>query len=140
MRKEITTQIEIAATPESVWKILTDFEKYPEWNPFIHSLTENPVVGEKIEAKIQNMNFKPVVLVFDKNNEFKWLGNFLFKGLFDGEHRFQLKENPNGTTTLIQSEKFRGILVGLMTKTLDTKTIAGFNEMNQKLKELAEKG
>lgn len=138
MKKEITTKIEIAATTETVWKILTDFEKYPTWNPFIHSLHGNPVVGQKMKAKIQNMHFKPVVLVFDENREFKWRGNFLFKGLFDGKHRFQLIPNPDGTTTFVQSEKFSGILVRFMAKMLDTQTIQGFQAMNEKLKNRAE--
>jgi hypothetical protein len=138
MKKEIITQIEIDATAQSVWKILTDFDKYPEWNPFIHSLKGLPIVGQKLDARIQNMEFKPTVLVFDENKEFRWLGHFLFKGLFDGEHRFQLKENPNGTTTFTQSERFKGILVRLMAKTLDTKTTAGFHAMNEKLKLIAE--
>jgi Polyketide cyclase / dehydrase and lipid transport len=33
--KEIHTEIEINAPGESVWRALTDFAAYPEWNPFI---------------------------------------------------------------------------------------------------------
>lgn len=39
--KELFTEIEIKATPESVWQLLTDFEKYPEWNPFIRRASED---------------------------------------------------------------------------------------------------
>jgi uncharacterized protein YndB with AHSA1/START domain len=34
--KEIRSEIEIQASPEKVWKILTDLDKYQEWNPFLH--------------------------------------------------------------------------------------------------------
>lgn len=74
----------------------------------------------------------------DKNKEFKWLGSLLFKGIFDGEHKFLLTENKDGTTTFKQSENFTGILVPLFAKSLDKNTSVGFNEMNQKLKERAE--
>jgi len=58
--------------------------------------------------------------------------------LFDGEHKFELIDNANGTTTLIQSEKFSGILVPLLKKQLDDNTKRGFEAMNEKLKELVE--
>lgn len=143
MKKEIRTKILIAASPEKVWSILTDFKNYPNWNPFIKSLTGEVAVGKTIVAKLSPpnssaMTFKPKVLVFDKNKEFCWLGNLFFRGLFDGEHKFELKDNQDGTTTLIQSEKFSGILVPFLAKMLDTNTVEGFKLMNQKLKELAE--
>ncbi len=144
MAKEIITEININATPEKVWNILTDFENYPNWNPFIKSLSGNVAVGKKINVKLEppgskTMAFVPTVLAFDKNKEFRWLGHLLFKGLFDGEHSFQITDNGNGTTTLKQSEKFNGVLIPLFKKMLDTNTVDGFNQMNQKLKELAEK-
>ena len=66
------------------------------------------------------------------------MGHLLFPGLFDGEHKFELVDNHDGTTTFIQSEIFKGILVPLFNKMLDTNTVNGFNLMNQKLKELSE--
>ena len=32
--KELRTQIEINATPERVWDVLTAFDRFSEWNPF----------------------------------------------------------------------------------------------------------
>ena len=144
MAKEIKTEILINASPEKVWAILIDFESYPKWNPFIKSITGNVAVGNTIVARLEppeasGMTFKPKVLSFDKNQKFSWLGHLLFPGLFDGEHQFKLIDNGNGTTTFIQSEKFQGILVPLFKKMLDVNTVNGFNQMNQKLKELAEK-
>jgi hypothetical protein len=143
MAKIINTEILIQASPDKVWAILTDFEKYPEWNPFIKSLTGIVSVGNIITVKLEppgakGMTFKPVVLAFEKNKELRWLGHLLFPGLFDGEHRFEITDNKNGTTTFRQSESFKGILVPLFNKMLDINTMDGFNMMNRKLKELAE--
>ncbi|MBP6663897.1 MAG: SRPBCC domain-containing protein [Chitinophagales bacterium] len=140
---EIKTDILINATPSKVWAILTNFDNYPNWNPFIKSITGQVAVGNKITAQIQppnssKMTFTPKVLAFETNKEFRWLGHLLFAGLFDGEHKFELIDNQNGTTTFIQTESFKGILVPLFKKTLNTNTTNGFNLMNQKLKELAE--
>lgn len=143
MSKEIKTSILINASPELVWAVLTDFNNYPNWNPFIKSIKGQPVAGQKIIARMeppeaQEMTFKPTVLAFEANKEFRWLGHLLFPGLFDGEHIFELIDNKNGTTTFHQSEKFGGILVPLFRKMLDVNTVNGFKLMNEALKERAE--
>ena len=138
MEKQIKTSITINASKEKIWKILTDFENYPEWNSFIKSVTGEVKVGNQIQIKLQGMTFKPVVLTFKENTELKWLGHLWFKGLFDGEHKFKLIDNGNGTTKFEQSENFSGILVKLFTKSLDKDTKKGFEQMNKELKLRAE--
>lgn len=143
MTKDLHTQITINASPEKVWQVLTDFNKYPEWNPFIKSLEGEMILGSKFKVKIQPpngnaMEFKPTLLVYSKNKEFKWLGHFGIKGIFDGEHRFQLIVNGNGSTTFIQSERFSGILIPFLKKMLEIDTKKGFELMNEELKKRAE--
>lgn len=141
MTKEIRTEITIQATPEKVWNILTNLNAYPAWNPFITSITGKTERGSKLTVKIKPtdgkaMTFKPTVLTAKKNQELSWLGSLFFKGLFDGEHKFELIDHGNGTLTFVQSEKFKGILVGIFNM---EKTESGFNAMNRKLKAEAEK-
>ena len=143
MAKEIKTEILIYASPEKIWSILTNFDNYPSWNPFIKSIKGEVKVGNKITARIEppeasGMTFKPKILTLETNKELSWLGHLLFAGLFDGEHKFELIDNGNETTTFKQSEKFNGLLVPLFKKQLDTNTKNGFAAMNMKLKELAE--
>lgn len=140
MAKKIETQIIINAAPQKVWEILTDFNNYPNWNPFIKSIAGSINIGSTLKVTIEpeegkGMTFKPVVQSLVKNKELSWLGKLLFKGVFDGKHKFQLIDNGNGITTFIQSEEFSGILVSFIN--LD-KTAEGFNTMNQSLKEWAE--
>lgn len=144
MAKHLRTDVIINASPARVWDILVDFQNYPHWNPFIKSLKGTSEIGKKIDVTIEPpgtkaMRFQPTLLVFEKNQELKWLGKGGIKGIFDGEHRFQLIDNGNGTTTFIQSERFQGILVPFFKKMLDINTVKGFELMNLKLKERAEK-
>ncbi len=57
MAKEIRTEIHIHATPSKVWQVLTDFSSYPEWNPFVKSLTGTVAIGQKIKVTLPGMNF-----------------------------------------------------------------------------------
>ena len=137
MSLEIKTTIEINASPEKVWQVFADFNSYPSWNPFIKKLNGNVEEGKNIEIHLPGMIFKPKVQVFQKNTELKWLGHLLVKGLFDGQHRFQLIET-NGLTTFVHSEKFKGLLVPFFKKKLLSETRLGFEEMNQALKDRVE--
>ncbi len=143
MSKEIKTIILLKKSPKVVWEVLTDFENYPSWNPFIKYIRGEVKIGNRIKVKIEPpqskaMIFKPKILVYENEKELRWLGHFLFSGLFDGEHKFELVDNKNGTTTFIQSEKFKGIFVPLFKKQLDNNTKKGFNEMNEELKKIVE--
>ncbi len=141
--KLVYSEITIAATPEKVWSILTHFEDYPNWNPFIKTISGTPVVGGNISAQIQPpngkaMQFTPRVLQFTENKELRWIGKVMVPFAFDGEHTFSITDNGNGTVTFKQYEHFRGVLVPFFKKMLEVDTKAGFEMMNGKLKELAE--
>lgn len=138
MMKSLETKINISASAEKVWEVLTDFDSYPEWNPFVIKLSGNTEVGNQIvvNLKLENndpQKFKPEVLVKDENREFRWVGKLFIKGLFDGEHFFQLKEVENGVE-FIHGENFSGVLVGPIMSLIGDKTEAGFNAMNEALK------
>lgn len=113
MTEQIYTEILIDTTPKKVWEILTDFEKYSEWNPFIKLIEGTVKTGNTISVRIEPSNgngltFKPVVIAYEPEKELRWLGNFFIKGLLDGEHQFKLIDNQNGTTTFLHSETFNG--------------------------------
>ncbi|UFH60174.1 SRPBCC domain-containing protein [Sulfurovum mangrovi] len=140
--KTLETNIEISASPEKVWSILCDFQKYPEWNPFIKELEGEAKVGEKLKVRIspphsKAMVFRPTVKNVIENREFSWLGRFLFPGIFDGEHSFNIEPTKSGAL-LTQKENFSGLLVPLLWRSLDRNTREGFRQMNEALKERAE--
>ncbi|MCP4442337.1 MAG: SRPBCC domain-containing protein [Aureispira sp.] len=138
MAFSIETSIQIDATVDQVWKVLTAFEEYPTWNPFILGIEGEVVEGNQIVAKIDGMTFKPIVLKYTSSKELRWLGKLWFKGLFDGEHQFLLKSNEDGSTTMYHCEQFKGILVPFFKKMLQTKTKLGFEKMNLSLKQRVE--
>ncbi|UXP33404.1 SRPBCC domain-containing protein [Reichenbachiella agarivorans] len=135
---QIVSEININASPEKIWAILMDFKAYPEWNPFVKSISGDPVVGKHIHVVLPGMKFEPEVLVLEENREFRWKGKLLVKGLFDGEHYFVLEVMGDGVTRLLHGENFSGMLVPLFKKRLEGETLESFKAMNQGLKERAE--
>jgi hypothetical protein len=134
-RKHVYTQIHLPATPAQVWCVLNDTPAYPDWNPFILQLAGRLEQGAVLDAQIQNMRFRPTVLQAIPNQLLKWRGKLLIKGLFDGEHVFRLEAQTDGSTLLHHEEYFSGLLVPLFSKQLDGATKAGFEAMNQALKQ-----
>jgi hypothetical protein len=143
MKHELHTDIEIEASTGVVWDILTDLDRYGDWNPFIVSAEGDVAVGERLTNRMQPpggkaMTFKPTVTAVDEGNTFEWLGRLGVPGIFDGRHRFELEQTPGGGTHLIHTERLSGALVRPMRRSLDTRTLAGFEAMNAALKTRAE--
>ncbi len=143
MSRKLITSIEINASPNAVWQVLTDFSRFPQWNPFIRSISGEVTQGAQLHVQVQppdgdGMTFHPKVLVAEPGHELRWLGRFLLPGIFDGEHRFQIEPLGEHRVRFVQSEVFSGLLVPLLWNSLDTKTRQGFEEMNQALKLQAE--
>jgi hypothetical protein len=142
MKHELNTEITIDAPAETVWEILTDLGRYPEWNPFVTSSLGTPKVGETLVNRLEPpdgraMTFKPKVTVVEEGRVFEWIGRLGLPGLFDGRHRFEVHQTHGGSV-FKQQEYVSGILVRLLRKTLDDNTVRGFEAMNLALKERAE--
>jgi hypothetical protein len=138
MRTELRHEIEIDAPADAVWQVVSDTDRYSEWNPFIRRLRGDLREGATLEVEIappggRSMTFEPTVLAATPERELRWLGRVLVPGLFDGEHRFQLEPLPGGRTRFTQSERFSGLLVRLLGRAL-ARTGVGFEQMNEALK------
>ncbi len=141
--KQVFTEIEINATSEKVWQVLTDFESYPEWNPFVRKLAGNVQVGERIKVFLQPPNqkgvtFKARIIKFVPLREFRWYGVLFIPGLLDEEHVFEIHSPEPHRVHFIQREVFKGILAPVILRSIAKNMRAGFELMNQALKERCE--
>ena len=99
--KELRSEIEIEASAERVWQVLTNFATFPEWNPFIRMASGEIRTGQRLEVHMQpsgarGMTFRPKLLKVEPNREPRWIGHLWTPGLFDGEHAFTIESiTPN---------------------------------------------
>jgi hypothetical protein len=143
MAKQLHTQIDIHATPERVWQVLTDFAAYPDWNPFIIRAAGSARVGERLTNRMQPVGgrmvtLRPTVLEADPGRRLRWLGRLLVPGVMDADHSFTIEPLGGGQVRLVQRERFSGLLVPLVRGSLDRHTLPAFEQMNQALKRRAE--
>ena len=140
--KEVYTEIEINAPASVVWNILTDFNDFSRWNPFIRKISGKLQEGAQIETFIKppnskGMKFRPKILTYAPEMELRWLGNLLIPKLFDGEHSLIIDKINENKVLFIQKERFSGLFVPFFSETLKD-TEFGFEMMNRALKEEAE--
>ena len=48
--KQISSEIEINASQERVWQVLTDFPALSEWNPFVRSVEGDLEAGQRLKV------------------------------------------------------------------------------------------
>ena len=143
MAYEISTTIEIAATPENVWAVLADLPGYPQWHPMYQAVTgqlaagsiltitsTHPASGRTVTAKVK-------VLTAEPDTELRWASTML--GWTISEREFRLSSTANGTS-LVQAGSYRGLggghgraMVKVLGRVQDT-----FTAINEAVKQQAE--
>lgn len=134
----LRADVEIEATPQEVWAVLTDQAAYPDWNPLLVSSTGPMEVGGVLTNVMRGADgtertFTPTVLAAQPGHELRWLGSLGPGNLFNGEHAFRIEQAGPGRVRLVQEETFRGVLVPPLAGWLRTDTLAQFRAMNAAL-------
>lgn len=142
MSRTLESEIEIQALPDTVWAVLTDFPAYPDWNPIEIEMHGEPVVGTRLHhtSKLPGrkpMRFSPTIVAADPGQVLAWDGRVVVPHLCDVHHRFELSPVTKEGTRLRQSERFSGLLVPFLAKTL-RQTQKAFEIANQAIKSRAE--
>ena len=143
MSTRITTEITIGAPAYSVWGVLTDFSRYPDWNPFI--LKVRGAVQEKASVKYR-FEFPPgfrmwataKVLSFKPEKELRWAAHFLTPALFNGDHYFVIEQVSENSVSFHHGEIFTGLLTPLALPLLRIYGRRVYQGLNNALKERVE--
>lgn len=143
LKHKIITRIIIESNIERVWQELMDFDSYSQWNPFMKSISGNPIEFERLKVEVlpdgakKSTVFTPVVQKVEKNKHFSWKGSLPIPGLFSGTHIFEVEENRDNVV-FVHKEEFSGMLIPFMKAMLQATEI-GFEKMNKALKDRVEK-
>jgi hypothetical protein len=112
MAYEVSTTIEIAATPENVWAVLADLANYAKWHPVYVGVTGQLAAGSTLTittthpTSSRNMTAKVKVLTADPGTELRWKSNLA--GVTISKRTFRLSPTADGTS-LVQTGTYRGL-------------------------------
>lgn len=111
---EIRVGINIAASPDAIWALLTDAEGYPSWNSTVTSIEGTIASGESIDLKAEidpKRTFTLEISEFEPGRKLVWKdGGRSFKGV----RTFTLTPREDGTTDFTMREVFTGTMMGMI--------------------------
>ena len=139
---EIRTVTEIDAPVGVAWSVLSDFKRYPEWNPFLIRVDGEPAVGAPVVLRVSTppikVTFHVKVLVAAVDREIRWKGNFLSDGVMAGEHYFTLEPIGPSRVRFIHGEIFTGVVSSAVWPLMAPGTRRGYAAMNNAFKKRVE--
>lgn len=139
---QLRSEVEIDAAPSHVYRILSDFPRYEEWNPFLTSVRGELVVGSKLRVELSLPEgdcyvLEPVVTRVAEGAELRWRGRFWASALLEAQFSFLLSEPRPGVTRVAHGQDFSGLFLRFAGRSL-TLAARGAVYMNQALKKRAE--
>jgi len=142
---QIDNTIEIRASADRVWSVLTDFGGFSQWNPLFVNIEGRAKRGSKLSVTVDRLDskvvkFRPVIRHFEQDRELTWAGPLLMRRLIDVEQSFHIQPLETGKVSLRTSAQFRGLLVRSAWHTIQDNTRAGFALMNSRIQRVVESG
>lgn len=137
--KEINTELEIMASSEDVWQVLTDFPNFGKWNPVIIQIDGEAKLKTKLEIHLRTRSgksriYRPIITKIEPNYELRWVGKSHFPGIFNGERIFTIDSLGEKHVRFFHREIFTGIGAYLTGDRLDRDVRQTLNQMNVALK------
>jgi len=130
-------EIEVGAPPEVVWEILTDFDRWPDWNPEVKSMSYEGALapGAMFRWKAGPGTIVSTVEEVDRPTYIRWCGRTLS---ISALHEWRFEERDSGTHVETE-ESFSGFLVRLARGTLQKQLDRALEEGLGHLKREAER-
>jgi hypothetical protein len=136
---ELRSEVEIASPPAKVWRTLTDFGMYSQWNPYIVRATGNLGISERVDLVVsppgsREMRVRRRIEIIRESLELRWTGSYGWGLLLRSEQYFLLNaRGDDGRTRLTVGENLFG--PGVTSNNSTVMNIArGLSLMNQALK------
>ncbi|MEO0335518.1 MAG: SRPBCC domain-containing protein, partial [Pseudomonadota bacterium] len=142
----VSTEIEIASSPEKIWGVLLNIDEWKSWSPIIKDSKGEVALNSKLVITMSGhdgkegkagQTYEPVVTVLEANKNMTWTANMGSDFLMKNGKVLELVPTENGTK-LIHKETFSGLMVPLMWGMVQENVPRMLDSMNEALKKLVE--
>ena len=111
-RQECAVSAAISATPERIWRLLTDMADMVRWNSTLTSMEGTTELGGTVKMRVPEAPgrvFAVRVTKYIPEREMEWTqGN---RAMFLGVRTYRLTPSSNDTTTFQMTEVFSGLML-----------------------------
>ena len=135
---QIRTEALLPARAEAVWKVLTDFDRFHEWNPLNLKAQGKAELGARIPMTVLNpvRPDKPERMTvritrFEPARALEWIGHVPL--LFRGQHIFELSPKSGGTRLLHGEDQSGLISRSFSPDVIREKFVPAYEAMNRAL-------
>jgi hypothetical protein len=111
----LQTTFPVAASPEAVWDVLIDFDRWHEWNPSVPSIQGDTELGSTVKLTLAmpgrpSAKVKATLTEVEPGRRLCWHGNVGADWVFSGTRQFVLDPQADGTVLVAYVEDVRGVL------------------------------
>lgn len=130
-------EIQVSAPPEVVWEVLTDFGRWPEWNPEVKSMSfEGPLApGSMFRWKAGPGTIVSTLEELDPPRYVRWRGRTMSIAAI---HEWRLEPRDGGTHVETE-ESFSGLIARVLRRSLQKQLDGALEQGLEHLKREAER-
>jgi hypothetical protein len=124
--------------------VLVDLPGHSAWDHQLTHLGGEVALGKTVHLRLSADGAEPYdffaeVTHLEAPTHFAWLAQTGLPRVFDGHHHFELERLPDGTTKVVNRERYSGVLAPVMERLpMMAGAPAGFAAMNADLKRRVE--
>jgi uncharacterized protein YndB with AHSA1/START domain len=114
LAKTCAVHVNIRASADIVWSLLTDAKGFPRWNSTITGIDGRIREGERLRLHVPGTNrtFTPKVSDVVPARRMVWSDGIA--PLFRGVRTFVLEPHDDGSTDFVMEERFSGLIFALV--------------------------
>ena len=114
-RLEYATRIEVHATPQRIWALLTNAAEFPRWNSTVTRIAGTIAQGERLSVEVAaapGRTFKPRVTTLEPERRMVWSDGF--SPMFKAARTFTLSARSDGMTEFSMVEVLSGVMLPMI--------------------------